>query len=88
MSEDVAHEQLRSFVERIERIEEEIKAGNDDKRDVYAEAKANGFDTKVLKRVIAHRRKDANEVAEQDAIFDLYLDALGDPSRARAREEA
>jgi len=64
--------QLRSFVERVERLEEEIKALNDDKRDIYAEAKGNGFDTKVLKRVIAERRKDASERDEADAIFDLY----------------
>lgn len=87
MSDSTAPNELRSFVERIERIEEEIRAGNDDKRDVYAEAKGRGYDVKVLKRVIAHRRKDANEVAEQDAIFDLYLDALT-RAGARAHEEA
>lgn len=69
--------QLKSFVERIERLEEEIKSLNADKRDVYAEAKANGFDTKVLKRVIALRRQDEDERNEQDEILSLYLHALG-----------
>lgn len=75
-TEEVAQNQLRSFVERIERLEEEIRDRNDDKKDVYAEAKGQGFDTKVLKRVIAERRKDGNERAEADAIFDLYWQAL------------
>lgn len=73
----IAGAQLRAIVERIERLDEEIKAMNDDKRDVYAEAKANGFDTKVLKRVVAYRRKDPDAVEEEDAVFDLYLHALG-----------
>lgn len=65
--------QLRSIVERIESVEEEIKALNDDKRDIYAEAKSNGFDVKALKTVIARRRKDPNEMQEHDSIVDLYL---------------
>ena len=75
--EDVAQDQLRSFVERIERLEEEKKTIGDDIKDVYAEAKGNGFDTKVLRTVISLRKQDANERAEQDAILDLYLQALG-----------
>lgn len=73
----VAQDQLRSFVERIERLEEEKKTIADDIKDVYAEAKGNGFDTKVLRKVISLRKQDANERAEQDAILDLYLQALG-----------
>lgn len=73
----VAREQLRTIVERIERLEEEKKAIADDIRDVYAEAKANGFDTKVLRQVIGLRKKDQTERQEQDAIRDLYLTALG-----------
>ena len=73
----VAKDQLKSIVERIERLEEEIKSLNDDKRDMYAEAKSNGFDTKVLKKVIADRRKDLSEREEFDAIYDLYASALG-----------
>jgi uncharacterized protein (UPF0335 family) len=73
----VAASQLRSFVERIERLEEEKKGIADDIRDVYAEAKGNGFDTKVLRKVIALRKKDAAERQEEEAILDLYLHALG-----------
>lgn len=74
---EVAKNQLTAFVERIERLEEELRGINDDKKEVYAEAKGNGFDVKVLKKVIAIRRQDANERAEQEAILDLYLSALG-----------
>ncbi len=73
----VAKDQLRSIVERIERLEEEKKAIADDIRDVYGEAKANGFDTKVLRQVVSLRKKDLSEREEQDAIRDLYLSALG-----------
>ena len=73
----VAKDQLRSIVERIERLEEEKKAIADDIRDVYAEAKANGFDTKVLRQVVGLRKKDLSEREEQDAIRDLYMNALG-----------
>ena len=74
---DVAQDQLRSFVERIERLEEEKKTISDDIKDVYAEAKGNGFDTKVLRRVVSLRKQDQNERQEQEAILDLYLQALG-----------
>ena len=73
----VAAGQLRSFVERIERLEEEKKGIADDIRDVYAEAKGNGFDVNVLRKVIALRKKDANERQEEEAILDLYMHALG-----------
>ena len=72
-----AREQLRSVVERIERLEEEKKTIADDIRDVYAEAKANGFDTKVLRQVVRMRKQDVTERQEQDAVRDLYLQALG-----------
>jgi uncharacterized protein (UPF0335 family) len=75
--EAVAGDQLKSFVERIERLEEEKKTIADDIKDVYAEAKGNGFDTKVLRKVIQLRRQDQNERAEQDAVLDLYMQALG-----------
>lgn len=74
---EVAKEQLAAFVDRIERLEEELRGINEDKKEVYAEAKGNGFDVKVLKKVIAIRRIDASERAEQEAILDLYLQALG-----------
>lgn len=73
----VARDQLRSIVERIERLEEEKKTISDDIKDVYGEAKANGFDTKVLRQVVRMRKQDLSERQEQDAIRDLYLHALG-----------
>lgn len=73
----VARDQLRSFIERIERLEEEKKSIADDIKDVYAEAKGNGFDTKVLRKVVTIRKQDQNERMEQEAVLDLYLHALG-----------
>lgn len=73
----VAKEQLRSIIERVERLEEEKKAITDDIRDVFGEAKANGFDTKVLRQVIRLRKQDMAERQEQETIRDLYLHALG-----------
>ena len=73
----VAREQLKAVVERIERLEEEKKAIADDIREVFAEAKGNGFDTKVLRQVIRLRKQDLAERQEQDAVRDLYLQALG-----------
>jgi uncharacterized protein (UPF0335 family) len=74
---EVAKDQLTAFVERIERLEEEKKGIADDIKEVYAEAKGNGFDVKVLRKVISVRKQDASERAEQEAILDLYLQALG-----------
>ncbi|AXV16159.1 hypothetical protein CYG48_10915 [Neorhizobium sp. SOG26] len=73
----VARDQLRAFVERIERLEEEKKTIADDIKDVYGEAKSMGFDTKILKKVIALRKKDDQERMEEDLILDTYLAALG-----------
>ncbi|GLK80358.1 MULTISPECIES: DUF2312 domain-containing protein [Methylopila] len=77
---DIAKDQLTAFVERIERLEEEKKGISDDIKEVYAEAKGNGFDVKVLRKVISLRKQDADERAEQEAILDLYLQALGMPT--------
>lgn len=74
---EIAKDQLKSFIERIERLEEEKKATADDIKDVYAEAKATGYDTKVLRKVVQIRKQDKNERLEQEAILDLYLEALG-----------
>jgi uncharacterized protein (UPF0335 family) len=83
----VAAGQLRSFIERIERLEEEKKGIADDIRDVFAEAKGNGFDTKVMRQVIRLRKKDVNERQEEEAILDLYMHALGMiPAVAEAAE--
>ncbi|XWN34505.1 MAG: DUF2312 domain-containing protein [Devosia sp.] len=73
----VAGDQLRAIIERIERLEEEKKAIADDVKDVYAEAKANGFDAKILRQVIRLRKQEPSERMEEEAVLDLYLQALG-----------
>ncbi len=73
----VAADQLRAFVERIERLEEEKKSISDDIRDVYAEAKGNGFDPAVMRKVVALRKKQPHVREEEEAVLDLYLHALG-----------
>ncbi len=73
----VARDQLRSIVERVERLEEEKKTIADDIKEVYAEAKSNGFDTKTLRTVVRLRKQEAAERQEQEAMLDLYLHALG-----------
>jgi uncharacterized protein (UPF0335 family) len=72
-----AKDHLKAFVERIERLEEEKKTIADDIRDVYAEAKGNGFDVKALRQVVRLRKQDADERKEQEAILETYLQALG-----------
>jgi uncharacterized protein (UPF0335 family) len=69
--------QLQSIVERIEKLEEEKKALSADIREVYAEAKGHGFDTKILRQVVRLRALDRAERQEQEAVLDLYLSALG-----------
>jgi uncharacterized protein (UPF0335 family) len=85
-TESVAQDQLRAFVERIERMEEEKKAIADDIKEIYAEAKGNGFDTKVLRQVVRIRKQDHSERMEQEAILELYMAALG--MSAVPRDEA
>jgi uncharacterized protein (UPF0335 family) len=72
-----AKDQLKAFVERIERLEEEKKATSDDIRDVYAEAKGTGFDTKALRTIVRMRKMDTDERREQQEVLDTYLNALG-----------
>jgi uncharacterized protein (UPF0335 family) len=72
-----AKDHLKAFVERIERLEEEKKTISDDIRDVYAEAKANGFDIKALRTIVRLRKQDADERREQEAILETYMHALG-----------
>ena len=72
-----AHGQLRSIVERIERLEEEKATLSGDIKEVYAEAKANGFDTKILRKVISLRKKEAAEREEEQSMLEVYLEALG-----------
>jgi uncharacterized protein (UPF0335 family) len=69
--------QLKAVVERIERLEEEKKAIAGDIKEVYAEAKANGFDTKILRKVVSLRKKEAAEREEEQSMLDLYMSALG-----------
>lgn len=72
-----AKDHLKAFVERIERLEEEKKALSDDIKDVYGEAKANGFDVKAMRAVVRLRKQDVDERREQEAILETYLNALG-----------
>jgi uncharacterized protein (UPF0335 family) len=76
-TDSVAQDQLRAFIERIERMEEEKKAISDDIKEIYAEAKGNGFDTKVLRQIVRIRKQDHAERMEQEALLELYLAALG-----------
>ncbi|WP_421758829.1 DUF2312 domain-containing protein [Devosia sp.] len=73
----VAQDQLRAFIERIERLEEEKQAIAGDIKEVYAEAKGNGFDTKVLRTIVRIRKQDHAERMEQEALLELYMSALG-----------
>ena len=73
----IAGERLRSFIDRIERLEEEKAALAADIREVYAEAKGNGFDTKVMRQVLKLRKMDKDDRQEQEHLLDLYLRALG-----------
>ena len=71
-----AKEQLKSFIDRIERLEEERTALGADIREVYAEAKGTGFDTKIMRQVIRMRKLDKADFQEQEALLDLYLTAM------------
>lgn len=72
-----AKDQLKSIIERIERLEEEKKAISDDIRDVYAESKGNGFDVKALRAIVRMRKQDPNERQEEETILETYMQALG-----------
>ncbi|MBV8567369.1 MAG: DUF2312 domain-containing protein [Methylobacteriaceae bacterium] len=69
--------QLKAFIERIERLEEEKKTIADDIKDVYAEAKGNGFDIKIMRKIVSIRRQDKAKREEEEEILDLYMNALG-----------
>ncbi|HSF95805.1 MAG TPA: DUF2312 domain-containing protein [Thermohalobaculum sp.] len=73
----VAAGQLKAVIERIERLEEEKKEVAEQIKEVYAEAKANGFDAKILRKVVSLRKKPTEERQEEEALLDLYLSALG-----------
>jgi uncharacterized protein (UPF0335 family) len=76
-NESVSRDQLKSFVERLERLEEEKKEVADQIKEVMAEAKAFGFNTAIIRKVIQIRKKNPDDVAEEDAVLDLYKTALG-----------
>jgi uncharacterized protein (UPF0335 family) len=78
MSDPIQGDQLKSIVQRIERLEEEKKTIADDIKEVYSEAKANGYDVKVLRKVISIRKRDLRERREEEAVLDLYLQAVGE----------
>ena len=69
--------ELRQFVERFERLDEEKKAIAEQQKEVMAEAKGRGYDTKVLRKIIALRKRDENDIAEEEAVLDMYKEALG-----------
>lgn len=73
----IASDRLKSFVERIERLEEEKKALADDIKEVFAEAKSAGFDVKILRQVIRLRKMDANDRSEMEEVLSIYMRALG-----------
>jgi uncharacterized protein (UPF0335 family) len=76
-TEAIAADQLRAFIERIERLEEEKAELTSDIRDVYAEAKSSGFDPKILREIVRLRRMDRHGLQEHEALLDLYKAALG-----------
>jgi len=81
----IAGDRIRSFVERLEHIEEEIKALNEGKKEIFAEAKGDGFDVKVLKEIIRLRKQDKDERDEHESLLDLYLRAMETPDAERAK---
>jgi uncharacterized protein (UPF0335 family) len=74
---NIAADQLRLFIERIERLEEEIHGLQDDRKDVYAEAKANGYDVKTMRAIVRLRRQEKHARQEADALLETYRSALG-----------
>ena len=79
---EIAGDKLRAIIERIERIEEEIKELSEGKKEIYFEAKGNGFDVKILREVIRIRKQDQKQREEQESLLDLYLQAIKGAARA------
>jgi uncharacterized protein (UPF0335 family) len=73
----IAADRLRSLVERVERLDEERKALTSDIKDIYLEAKSAGFDVKIVRKIVALRKKDAAQVEEEETLLDIYRRALG-----------
>ena len=83
----IAGDQLKSFIERIERLEEERRTLGEDLKEVYAEAKGNGFDTKIMRQIVRLRRMDQDDLNEQETLLDVYRRALGMlPSESEAAD--
>ena len=83
----IAGDRLKSFIERIERLEEERKTLSDDIKEVYAEAKGTGFDTKIMRQLIRLRKMDQDDLDEQETLLDVYKRAIGMlPSQDEAAE--
>jgi len=76
-SHEVTAGELRQFIERFERLEEERKEIAGQQKEVMAEAKSRGYDTRIMRRVIALRKRDADDIAEEEALLDMYKQALG-----------
>ncbi len=81
----IAGDRLRSFIERIERIDEDLRAMNDEKKDVFAEAKGEGFDIKILKEVIRLRKQDQDKRDEREGLLDIYFRAVERVAAPRAQ---
>ena len=73
----VTEAELRQFIERFERLDEEKKTIAEQQKEVMAEAKARGYDTKVMRKIIALRKRDSDDIAEEEAVLDMYKEALG-----------
>lgn len=80
----IAGDRIRSFIERVELLDEELKALNEGRKEVFAEAKGEGFDVKVLKEILKLRKQDKDERDEQDTLLDLYMRAMEDAPLAKA----
>ncbi len=80
----IAGDRILSIIERIEHIEEELKALSEGKKEVFAEAKGEGFDVKVLREILKLRKQDKDERDEQDSLLDLYMRAMDDAAAPRA----
>lgn len=80
----IAGDRIRSFIERVEQLDEELKALNEGRKEVFAEAKGEGFDVKVLKEILKLRKQDKDERDEQDTLLDLYMRAMEDAPLAKA----
>lgn len=80
---DIPGDQLRTIIERIERIEEEIKELNEGRKEIYLEAKSNGFDVKTIRQVVRVRKQKAEEREEEESLLELYLEAIGNAASAK-----